>query len=165
MESRLRQRGIFLGEAPNDHRISMTRIPSLFTTTMVVSFPPELLGAIVAEVHSQSDLLQLRATNSTLYAFATPLVFQSIQFENTDKSLARFKRLTNYPKTSKFIHEVVYQYKKADRSTFRGAFYRHKVTYSCHRAHTPTHEKMHLVVRTVSEDLMERLFWKRLALP
>jgi hypothetical protein len=71
----------------------------------------------VAEVHSQSDLLRLRAANSTLNALATPLAFRSIQFANTDKSLERFIRLANYPKFSGLIHEVVYQYEEADRST------------------------------------------------
>lgn len=71
----------------------------------------------MAEVHSQSDLLRLRAANSTLNALATPLAFRSIQFANTDKSLERFIRLANYPKFSGLIHEVVYQYEEADRST------------------------------------------------
>ena len=83
---------------------------------MVLYFSPELLGAVVAEVHSQSDLLQLRATNSTLNALATPLAFRSIQFRNTDKSLERFKRLAIYPKTAELVREVVYQYEEADPS-------------------------------------------------
>jgi hypothetical protein len=92
------------------------RIPSLSTTTMAISFPPKLLGAVVAEVHSQSDLLQLRATNTTLNALATPLAFRSIQLANTDKSLERFKRLAKYPKFAELIHKVVYQYEEADPS-------------------------------------------------
>jgi hypothetical protein len=89
---------------------------------MTISFPPELLGAIVAEVHSQPDLLRLRAANSTLNALATPRAFRAIQFANTDKSLERFKRLANYPKFTGLIHEVVYQYVEADRSTCRTSF-------------------------------------------
>jgi len=88
----------------------------------MVYFPPELLGAVVAEVHSQSDLLQLRATNSTLNALATPLAFRSIQFRNTDKSLERFKRLAQYPKTAELIREVVYQYEEAGSSKCDGRF-------------------------------------------
>jgi hypothetical protein len=88
----------------------------------MVYFPPELLGAVVAEVHSQPDLLRLRATNSTLNALTTPFVFRSIQFRNTDKSLERFKRLANYPKTAKLIREVVYQYEEAGSSKSDGRF-------------------------------------------
>jgi hypothetical protein len=80
----------------------------------MVSFSSKFLGAVLAEVHSQSDLLQLRATNSTLNALATPLAFRSIRFRNTDKSLERFKRLAQYRKTAELIREVVYQYEEAD---------------------------------------------------
>jgi hypothetical protein len=83
----------------------------------MVYLPTELLGAIVAEVHSQPDLLRLRTTNTTLNALATPFAFQSIQFSNTDKSLENFKCLTNHPKIAPLIREVVYQYKEADAST------------------------------------------------
>lgn len=88
----------------------------------MVSFPPELFGAILAEVDSPSDLLQLRSTNSTLNSLATPLAFRSIRFANRDKSIARFKRLTTYPKIAELIREVVYQYEEADPSTCGRSF-------------------------------------------
>lgn len=120
-----------------------SRIPFLLTTTTttMVYLPAELLGAIVAEVHSQPDLLRLRTTNTTLNAFATPLAFQSIQFSNTDKSLENFKCLTNHPKISPLIHEVVYQYKEADASTCGRLFQGNIQTDSCDCTHTHTHER------------------------
>jgi hypothetical protein len=84
---------------------------------MAASFPPELFAAIVAEVRSLPDLLHLRATNSALCTLATPLAFRSVNLANSDKSIARFKRLTTYSKTSRLIREVVYQYEEADPST------------------------------------------------
>jgi len=80
----------------------------------MTTFPAELLGAIVAEVSSLSDLLNLRAANSTLNTFATPLAFQSVSFANGDKSIERFKRISNYPKFAQHIRKVVYQYEEAD---------------------------------------------------
>ncbi|KAH9956335.1 hypothetical protein BC827DRAFT_1232144 [Russula dissimulans] len=91
----------------------LLHIAGLLTTTMT-SIPPELLGAIVAEVRSPSELLNLRAVNSTLNAFATPLAFRSISFANGDKSIERFKRISNSPKFAQHIREVVYQYEEAD---------------------------------------------------
>ena len=93
--------------------------------TPMVYLPSELLGAIVAEVHSQPDLLRFRTINKSLNAFATPFAFRSIQFSNTDKSLQNFKCLANHPKFAPLIREVVYQYKEADASTCERLFKRH----------------------------------------
>jgi len=91
----------------------------------MTSIPPELLGAIVAEVTSLSDLLNLRTVNSTLNEFATPLAFRSVSFANGDKSIERFKRISNYPKFAQHIRKVIYQYEEADPSTFVGSFNPH----------------------------------------
>lgn len=88
----------------------------LLTTTMV-SLPPELLGAIVAETHSLPDLLRLRETNSTLNEFATPLAFRSVVLANRDKSINNF-RLLSTSRLSPFVREVVFQYMELDPSMF-----------------------------------------------
>jgi len=88
--------------------------PSLLTTTMV-SLPPELLGAIVAEVHSLPDLLRLRETNSTLNEFATPLAFRSVVLANRDKSIQNF-RLLSTSRLALSVREVVFQYMELDPS-------------------------------------------------
>jgi hypothetical protein len=95
-----------------------SQLASLLTTTMV-SFPPELFGAIVAEVRSPSDLLRLRATNSTLSAYATPLAFRSVCLANRDKSIQSFKLLVK-SRLQPFVREVVFQYMEQDPSTFVG---------------------------------------------
>jgi len=79
----------------------------------MASFPPELLGAIVAEVHSLPDLLRLRETNTTLNEFATPLAFRSVVLANRDKSIQNF-RLLSTSRLSPFVHEVVFQYMELD---------------------------------------------------
>lgn len=86
-------------------------------TTTMVSLPPELLGAIVAEVHSLPDLLRLRETNSTLNEFATPLAFRSVVLANRDKSIQNF-RLLSTSRLSPFVREVVFQYMELDPSMF-----------------------------------------------
>jgi len=83
----------------------------------MVSFPPELLGAIVAEVHSLPDLLRLRETNHTLNDFATPLAFRSVVLANRDKSIKNFTVLST-SRLSPFVREVVFQYMELDPSKF-----------------------------------------------
>jgi len=83
----------------------------------MATFPPELLGAIVAEVHSLPDLLRLRETNSTLNEFATPLVFRSVVLANRDKSIQNF-RLLSTSRLAPFVREVVFQYMELDPSMF-----------------------------------------------
>ena len=101
-----------------------------FSTIMKLA--PELLEAIVAEVHSPSALLQLRAANSDLNTLATPLAFRSICFINKDKSLERFKRIVNYDheKFAQHIRQVIYQYEEADSSEYLKLL-RHIKTYPC----------------------------------
>ena len=89
----------------------------LTTTTTMVSFPPELLGVIVAEVHSLPDLLRLRETNSTLNEFATPLAFRSLVLANRDKNIRNFTLLSK-SKLAPFVREVVFQYMELDPSMF-----------------------------------------------
>jgi hypothetical protein len=134
----------------------------------MVCLPTELLGAIVEEVHSQSDLLHLRATNTTLNALATPLAFRSIQFSNTDKSLENFKCLTNHPKIAPLIHEVVYQYKEADASTCRQgsplSATKKKTLRAdpCDFLRAYTHaRKANPFANSPSEGTTAPLFWKR----
>ena len=91
-------------------------LTSLLTTTMVF-LPPELFGAIVAEVHSLPVLLRLRETNSTLNEFATPLAFRSVVLENRDKSTQNFKLLST-SRLAPFIREVVFRYMELDPSKF-----------------------------------------------
>jgi hypothetical protein len=79
----------------------------------MVSFPPELLGAIVAEVHSLPDLLRLRETNITLNEFATPLAFRSVVLANRDKSIQNF-RLISTSRLALFVREVIFQYMELD---------------------------------------------------
>ena len=81
------------------------------------TFPPELLGAIVAQVFSPADLLQLRATNSTLNTFATPRAFHSVRLANRDKSIRVFKLLAN-SRLAPHVREVVFQYMELDPGTF-----------------------------------------------
>jgi hypothetical protein len=81
------------------------------------SFPHELLGAIVTHVRSPSDLLQLRATNSTLNTFATPLVFRSVTLANRDNRIRSFKLLAN-SRLAPHVREVVFQYMEVDPGTF-----------------------------------------------
>jgi hypothetical protein len=83
----------------------------------MVSFPPELLGAIVAEVYSLPDLLRLREANSTLNEFATPLAFRSVVLANRDNSIHNFRLITT-SRLAPFVHEVVFQYMELDPSTF-----------------------------------------------
>jgi len=83
----------------------------------MVSFPPELLGVIVAEVHSLPDLLRLRETNSTLNEFATPLAFRSLVLANRDKNIRNFTLLSK-SKLAPFVREVVFQYMELDPSMF-----------------------------------------------
>lgn len=98
------------------HLPSHQHLTSLLTTTMV-SFPPELLGAIVAEVHSLPDLLRLRETNSTLNEFATPLAFRSVVLANRDESIQNF-RILSTSRLAPFVREVVFQYMELDPSMF-----------------------------------------------
>jgi hypothetical protein len=81
----------------------------------MVSFPPELLGAIVAEVHFLPDLLRLRETNSTLNEFATPLAFRSVVLANRDKSIQNF-RILSTSRLAPFVREVIFQYMELDPS-------------------------------------------------
>ena len=83
----------------------------------MVSLPPELLGAIVVEIHSLPDLLRLRETNSTLNDFATPLAFRSVVLANRDKSIEKF-RLLSTSRLAPFVREVVFQYMDLDPSMF-----------------------------------------------
>jgi hypothetical protein len=95
-------------------------LTSLLTTTStitMVSFPPELLGAIVSEVHSLPDLLRLRETNHTLNEFATPHAFRSVVLANRDKSIQNF-RLLSTSRLAPFVREVVFQYMELDPSMF-----------------------------------------------
>jgi hypothetical protein len=95
---------------------AISSLTFLLTTTMV-SLPPELLGAIVVEVHSLPDLLRLRETNSTLNEFATPLAFRSVVLANRDKSIKNFTLLSN-SRLNLFVREVVFQYMDLDPSMF-----------------------------------------------
>lgn len=79
----------------------------------MVSFPPELLGAIVAEVHSLPDLLRLRETNTTLNEFATPFAFRSVVLANRDKSIQNFSFLSR-SRLAPFVREVIFQYMELD---------------------------------------------------
>ena len=82
----------------------------------VPTFPPELLGAIVAEVHFTPVLLQLRATNKTLNALATPLAFKSVRLENRNKSIQNFKFLVK-SSLAPHVNEVVFQYMEQETRT------------------------------------------------
>lgn len=79
--------------------------------------PHELLGAVVAEVHSLPDLLRLRETNSTLNDFATPLAFRSVVFANRDKIIDNF-RLISTSRLAPLVREVVFKYMELDPSMF-----------------------------------------------
>lgn len=81
----------------------------------MASFPPELLGAIVDEVHSIPDLLRLRETNTTLNEFATPLAFRSVVLANRDKSIRNFMLIAT-SRLARFVHEVIFQYMELDPS-------------------------------------------------
>jgi hypothetical protein len=83
----------------------------------MVSFPPELLGEIAAEVDSIPDLLRLRQTNSTLNEIATPLAYRSVVLANRDKSIEHFKFIAK-SRLSPYVHEVVFQYMELDPGTF-----------------------------------------------
>ena len=89
----------------------------LLTTTMVVSLPPELLGAILAEVRSTSDLLQLRLTNTTLNELATPLAFKSVCLENRNNNIKCFKLIAK-SRLAPHVREVVFQYVEEVTGTF-----------------------------------------------
>ncbi|KAH9997123.1 hypothetical protein BJV77DRAFT_107269 [Russula vinacea] len=76
-------------------------------------FPPELLGAIVAHVQSPSDLLQLRAANTTLNTFATPRAFRSVCLVNRDDKIRLFNQLAS-SRLAPHVREVIFQYMEAD---------------------------------------------------
>ena len=95
----------------------LPHISAYYHSTIMVSLPPELLGAIVGEVHSLPALLRLRETNSTLNEFATPLAFRSIVLANRDKSIRKFT-LISTSRLSPFVREVVFQYMELDPSMF-----------------------------------------------
>lgn len=80
-------------------------------------FPPELLGAIVAHVQSPSDLLQLRAANTTLNTFATPRAFRSVCLVNRDDKIRLFNQLAS-SRLAPHVREVIFQYMEADPGTF-----------------------------------------------
>jgi hypothetical protein len=112
------------------HLISLTSLSAYYHTTTMVSFPPELLGAIVAEVHSLPDLLRLRETNITLNEFATPLAFRSVVLANRDKSIQNF-RLISTSRLALFVREVIFQYMELDPSMFAQSIYPSIQTYPC----------------------------------
>ena len=126
-------------------------------------FPPELLGAIVEEVHSPSDLLHLRATNSTLNTLATPLAFNSVCLQNRNKSIENFKLLVK-SRLAPYVHEVVFQYtEQEDHGTFVEncsiCFTNHLSLRLCLLTQTRRailHPHMH-------EDMMEKPSWKLFA--
>ncbi|KAI0298371.1 hypothetical protein B0F90DRAFT_1926581 [Multifurca ochricompacta] len=78
--------------------------------------PPELIAEIISEVHTPSDLLQLRLVNSMMNTLATPLAFQSIRVINKDRSVNRFRRIAAHKKFAQLVHQVIYQYEEADPS-------------------------------------------------
>jgi hypothetical protein len=106
----------------------------------MVSFPHELLGAIVAEVHSLPDLLRLRETNSTLNEFATPIAFRSVVLANRDKSIQNF-RLLSTSRLSPFVREVVFQYMELDPSMFVLSINQSIQTYPYDRSYERRQEK------------------------
>ena len=80
-------------------------------------FPPELLGEIVAYVQSPSDLLQLRAANTTLNTFATPRAFRSVCLVNRENSIRDFKLLAS-SELAHHVREIIFQYMEADPGAF-----------------------------------------------
>ncbi|GJE99675.1 hypothetical protein PsYK624_159460 [Phanerochaete sordida] len=69
--------------------------------------PVELIGAVVHEVASIGDLLQLRVVNHTFSAYATPRAFDTFHVANTQKSAQGHRLLSKSPSLAALVKKLV----------------------------------------------------------
>lgn len=70
--------------------------------------PIELVGAVVENITSTSDLLSLRSVNTTCHHLATPHVFREIHIHNSMQSAQNCQSILASPSLATLVREVVY---------------------------------------------------------
>lgn len=70
--------------------------------------PVELVGVVVENVSSTSDLLSLRSVNSTCHRLATPHLFRKIHIRNSLDSAQNCRSILASPSLATHVREVVY---------------------------------------------------------
>ncbi|KAH0834652.1 hypothetical protein J3R83DRAFT_10162 [Lanmaoa asiatica] len=79
--------------------------------------PIELVGVVVENISSTSDLLSLRFVNSTCNHLVTPHVFRSIHIHNNVPSAQNCRSILASPSLATHVREVVYD--QRDHARFR----------------------------------------------
>ncbi|KIK94011.1 hypothetical protein PAXRUDRAFT_12313 [Paxillus rubicundulus Ve08.2h10] len=72
------------------------------------NLPIELVGAVVENVSSTSDLLQLRSVNSTCCDLVTASLFRRVHIKNSVQSAQNCLSILASPSLAVHVHEVVY---------------------------------------------------------
>ncbi|KAG9311930.1 hypothetical protein JVU11DRAFT_8191 [Chiua virens] len=73
--------------------------------------PIELVGVVVENVSSTSDLLSLRSVNSTCHHLATPHVFREIHIRNSVQSAQNCQSILASPSLATHVRGVVYDHR------------------------------------------------------
>ncbi|KAF9237728.1 hypothetical protein BU15DRAFT_75716 [Melanogaster broomeanus] len=73
--------------------------------------PLELVGAVVENVSSTSDLLHLRSVNSTCHDLVTSSVFRRVHVQNSVQSAQNCRSILSSPSLAAHVREVVYDHR------------------------------------------------------
>ncbi|KAI9458063.1 hypothetical protein HD554DRAFT_2140758 [Boletus coccyginus] len=74
----------------------------------MISLPIELVGVVVENISSTSDLLALRSVNSTCHYLVTPHVFRGVHIRNSIQSAQNCRSILESPSIAAHVREVVY---------------------------------------------------------
>lgn len=95
--------------------IKWNHAPSLFTQTKLCSpsiimrdLPIEIINAVVQNVSSMTDLLQLRCVNQAYRDLVTPIAFSKLHVKNSIQSAQNFQQIIAAANLATHVREVVY---------------------------------------------------------
>lgn len=83
-------------------------VPLSHHTAVMISLPIELVGVVVENISSTSDLLALRSVNSTCHHLVTPHVFRGVHIRNSVQSAQNCRSILESPSIAAHVREVVY---------------------------------------------------------
>lgn len=70
--------------------------------------PIEIINAVVQNVSSMTDLLQLRCVNQAYRDLVTPIAFSRLHVKNSIQSAQNFQQIVADPNLAIHVREVVY---------------------------------------------------------
>jgi hypothetical protein len=72
------------------------------------NLPVEIINAVVQNVSSMTDLLQLRRLNQAYRDLVTPIAFSKLHVKNSIQSAQNFQQIIATPHLATHVREVVY---------------------------------------------------------